>query len=76
MGLFSKTTPEGDVTTVAPEIADEKDSGQNNPVEKSDFNDDLEKDAQGGVQKIEAAAQVWSKWHMVAAFVMYDYDFI
>jgi hypothetical protein len=75
MGLFSKTTPEGDVTTIPPEIADEKGSGQNNPVEKSDFNDDLEKDAQGGVQKIEAAAQVWTKWHMVAAYVMYEDDF-
>ncbi|KAL6798334.1 MFS general substrate transporter [Trichoderma sp. SZMC 28012] len=70
MGLFSKTTPEGDVTTIPPEIADEKGSGQNNPVENSDFNDDLEKDAQGGVQKIEAAAKVWTKWHMVAAYVI------
>ncbi|UKZ57496.1 hypothetical protein TrVGV298_011353 [Trichoderma virens] len=71
MGLFSKAAPEGDITAVVPEIADEKGNGHNDAaVEKSDFNSDVDKDAQDGVQKIEAAAKVWSKWHMVAAYLI------
>lgn len=73
MGLFSKTAPEGDITTIVPEIADEKGSARNDPVgvlDKSDLSDGPDKDAQGGVQKIEAAAKVWSRWHMVAAYFM------
>jgi hypothetical protein len=73
MGLFSKASPEGDITTVVPEIADEKGRTQNDPAaisEKPDLSSDVDRDAQDGVQKIEAAAQVWSKWTMVAAYVM------
>lgn len=73
MGLFSKTSPEGDITSVVPEIADEKGSAKNDPAgvsEKPDLNNDVDKDAQGGVQKIEAAAQVWSNRNMFAAYLM------
>jgi hypothetical protein len=35
----------------------------------------ISKDAQGGVQAVEAAAQVWTKWHLAAAYGLYVSQF-
>jgi hypothetical protein len=41
------------------------------PVEETDSHGDpVQNNAQAGVQKIEATTQVWSKKHLVAAYVM------
>ncbi|KAH6609783.1 major facilitator superfamily transporter [Trichoderma cornu-damae] len=73
MGLFSKTAPEGDIATVVPEVADEKGNAQSDAAANSedhDLSDDVDKDAQHGVQGIEAAAKVWSLQHMIAAYII------
>lgn len=69
MGLFSKAAPEGEITTAVPDIADEKGRDQKDPAQISE-EPDLDENVQGGVQKIEAAAQVWSTRSMVGAYIM------
>ena len=39
--------------------------------EKSDDEEQLSSDAQAGVRAVEAAATVWTKWHLIGAYVMY-----
>lgn len=42
-----------------------------NPAQDTASNDEvIQKDAQAGVQRMEATTQVWSKKHLVAAYVM------
>lgn len=40
------------------------------PVDTDD--DSINKDAQAGVQKAEATTSVWSKSHLITAYIMYD----
>lgn len=35
-----------------------------------DEEEPLEKDAQAGVQGVQATTTVWHKWHMIAAYVL------
>lgn len=73
MGLFSKAAPEGEIATAVPDIADEKGTGQKDPAqisEEPDLSSGGDEHVQGGVQKIEAAAQVWSTRSMVGAYVI------
>lgn len=32
--------------------------------------EELSKDSQAGIQKIEAATTVWTKWHLIAAYAL------
>lgn len=44
---------------------------QTTSTQDTDSNDEaIHKDAQPGVQKMEATTQVWSKKHLIAAYVM------
>lgn len=73
MGLFSKAAPEGETATAVPDIADEKGRTQKDPAqisEELDLSSGVDEHVQGGVQKIEAAAQVWSTRSMVGAYIM------
>lgn len=73
MGLFSKAAPEGEIATAGPDIADEKGTTQKDPAkvsEELDLSSGVDEHVQGGVQKIEAAAQVWSTRSMVGAYIM------
>jgi chitodextrinase len=73
MGLFSKAAPEGEIATSVPDIADEKGGAQKDPAqisEEPDLSNGEDEHVQGGVQKIEAAAQVWSTRSMVGAYIM------
>lgn len=36
--------------------------------------DPIDKDAQAGVQKMEATTRVWTKQHLVAAYAMYAFE--
>lgn len=56
-----------------PDIADEKGTTPKDTAEiseKPDFSSGVDEHVQDGVQKIEAAAQVWSTRSMVGAYVM------
>ncbi|KND86891.1 Siderophore iron transporter mirB [Tolypocladium ophioglossoides CBS 100239] len=77
MAVFSKTrfTPEpalgmenAATEAAEPDKSDTKAEPQQDSVntEKDEFHSDNRK--QAGVKKIEAAATVWSKWHMIAAY--------
>ncbi|POR34792.1 Siderophore iron transporter mirB [Tolypocladium paradoxum] len=77
MGVFSKTmfspVPASGVETAATEAAEpEKSNTKAEPqqdllnIEKEEAHSDERK--QAGVRKIEAAASVWSKWHLIAAY--------
>jgi hypothetical protein len=79
MGLFtdltlakSKTkegaTPVEPVTGVS--IDPEKAAGSAAPSEKDNSDVHFTANAQAGVKRIEAATAVWSKWHLVGAYVM------
>lgn len=73
MGLFSKAAPEGEIATAVSDIADEKGRTHKNPAEISeepDLSSGGDENVQDGVQKIEAAAQVWSTRSMVGAYAM------
>lgn len=43
---------------------------EDQPVKKVE-DESISSDAQAGVQKIEAAAQVWTKWHLTTAYTLY-----
>lgn len=73
MGLFSKAAPEGEIATAVSDIADEKGRTHKDPAEISeepDLSSGGDENVQDGVQKIEAAAQVWSTRSMVGAYAM------
>lgn len=64
--------PEGDITAAPPEESktphfDTSQQATGSDLEKSTTISD---DAQPGVQAIEAAASVWTKWDLIAAYGM------
>lgn len=82
MGFFSKPRPQdvaltenGITTSIAPssELYHGKDSGviSNEQTVSSIDAETVFKAAQAGVQAVEAAAQVWTKWHLAAAYGLY-----
>jgi hypothetical protein len=42
-----------------------------NPTDSDSESYKPDEDFQRGVQQIEAITSVWSKWHLIAAYVMY-----
>lgn len=40
--------------------------------EEHGVRDDVSEEAQAGVRAVQAATSVWSKWHLVAAYGLYD----
>lgn len=67
MGFFSKksTAAEPEIATVAPEhgAVDEKGIATERSSEE-----DFGTAKQAGVRKVEAAAEVWTKWDLVTAY--------
>lgn len=48
-----------------------KEAGDLPQEQEVDAEDQLSADAQDGVRKIQATTQVWSKGHLIFAYVMY-----
>ncbi|KAL1640675.1 hypothetical protein SLS58_006689 [Diplodia intermedia] len=72
MGFFSKKTAELPTEEPAPiqPVADEKTlEPQHESLDKDNINDLVDKDAQAGVQKVEAVTAVWSKLHIALAYL-------
>lgn len=64
-----QSLPEGD-TIVSPSEHTKDPHFESRPAGESDLEKSasVSSDVQAGVQNIEAAASVWSKWHLVAAY--------
>ncbi|KAF9631134.1 putative siderophore iron transporter protein [Lasiodiplodia theobromae] len=73
MGLFSKKTADLPVEEPAPirPAGDDKtfEPQQDAALEKDNISDLIDKDAQAGVQKVEAVTAVWSKLHIAIAYL-------
>jgi hypothetical protein len=68
------TAGTGPAQVAAPEVSSEKpqELTEMGGQSKSDLlGDTVPEDSQAGVRAVEAAATVWTKWHLVAAYVMY-----
>lgn len=76
MGLldFYKNKPAEEITPVEAQDKTptglEKEIGSGTPSEKSHDQDSFSSNAQAGVKAIEAAATVWTKYHLIGAYVM------
>lgn len=82
MGLFSKAkSPDvvltenraSDTTTPSSHSGNGKEGGviSQEAATPSTEEEPISQDAQAGVQAVEAAAQVWTKWHLTAAYALY-----
>jgi hypothetical protein len=60
------------VAEVDPTVSehDTKEAGFTQDRKDSSSDDEISKDAQGGVQKMEAVTKVWSRWHLVTAYAL------
>jgi hypothetical protein len=71
---FAKTKSSKEATVVEPHISStvdtEKDVNYSVPSEKDD-EESLSSDVQAGVKAVEAAATVWTKYHLMGAYAMY-----
>jgi hypothetical protein len=76
MGFFrlSKTKTNEPMEPAEPQfsatIDPEKGINSNKPSEKDSDHEDLSGNAQAGVKAVEAAATVWTKYHLIGAYVM------
>jgi hypothetical protein len=77
MGFLSKTKAEDAVTPIDPSRtspnSDSIDAEKGHPVlgpVKGDEDEVISLDAQAGVKKVQAATTVWTKGHLIAAYVM------
>jgi hypothetical protein len=79
MGLLtdltlSKNRTKEEVTPVEPVsnvvVDAEKGAESATPSEKANDDTIFTANAQAGVKRVEAATTVWTKWHLVAAYVM------
>jgi hypothetical protein len=76
MGLFniSKDKTNAEVAPVEPAIQTnidpEKGVESNPPSEKDRDDESLSSNAQAGVKAVEAATTVWTKYHLIGAYVM------
>jgi len=73
--FFPSRTPNGEVEAATERSTDEngKDVGiksQDMPTDSETDSDEISLDAQQGVQNIEAITKVWSKTHLVIAYIM------
>ncbi|KAF3052696.1 hypothetical protein E8E11_007085 [Didymella keratinophila] len=66
--IKEEATPVEPVTGVS--VDPEKAADSATPSEKDNGNVDFTPNAQAGVKRIEAATAVWSKWHLVGAYVI------
>lgn len=57
-------------TAASPSSEKEKSQANDNEHIHPDSDEHISQDAQAGVQKIQAAAAVWSKKHLIAAHVL------
>jgi hypothetical protein len=78
MGLLSKTTNEDAVTPIDPsrtspksDNVDAEKGHQLSIPSKEDEDEVISFNAQAGVKKAQAATTVWTKGHLIAAYVMY-----
>lgn len=73
-GLFSKKDPveqPAEETVHTAPVGDEKTTqAQPDSLEKDNIADLISKDAQAGVKKAEAVTAVWSKSHLVMAYLL------
>jgi hypothetical protein len=78
MGLFnmSKNKTNEEVAPVEPRtsatVDSEKGVDSKTPSETDHDHEGLSSNAQAGVKAVEAAATVWTKYHLIGAYVMYD----
>lgn len=74
MGFISKKKTNEEVTPAEPTsnvvLDTEKGVASATPSEKANDDATLSDNAQAGVKRIQAAATVWTKWHLVGAYVM------
>lgn len=76
MGLFnlSKNKTNDDVTPVEAQtstaVDSEKGVDSRTPSEKDHDHEGFSSNAQAGVKAVEAAATVWTKYHLIGAYVM------
>ncbi|GME45200.1 Siderophore iron transporter [Neofusicoccum parvum] len=72
MGFFPKKTvaeqPAEEPAPAAPSDIEKTAEPHHEPV-KDSVEDLITKDAQAGVQKVEAVTAVWSKWHLILAYL-------
>jgi hypothetical protein len=71
---LSKSKTKEEVTPVEPvsnvTVDAEKGAESATPSEKGDGDATFTANAQAGVKRVEAATTVWTKWHLVGAYVM------
>ena len=72
MGLFnlSKNKTNEEVTAVEPVFDSEKGVDFKTPSVKDQDHESLSSNAQAGVKAVEAATTVWTKYHLIGAYVM------
>jgi hypothetical protein len=69
MGILSRFGASSETTTeTTTEVKHEKSVLGSAVPTDSIANDDSDEGKQDGVRKVEAAAAVWTKWHLIAAF--------
>lgn len=73
MGFFPRKTPADqsveEPAPIAPAADPEKTAqAHDRSLEKDNINDLITKDAQAGIQKVEAVTAVWSKTHLILAY--------
>lgn len=71
---LSKSKTKDEVTTVEPVsnvvVDAEKGVDSISPSEKASDDATFTANTQAGVKRVEAATTVWTKWHLVGAYVM------
>lgn len=68
---LDRREPNGRAKAATAQIQAHPDPAHSTPAQDTASNDELvQKDAQPGVQKMEATTKVWSKKHLIAAYVM------
>lgn len=75
MGFFPRKTPADqsveEPAPIAPAADPEKTAqAHDRSLEKDNINDLITKDAQAGIQKVEAVTAVWSKTHLILAYTL------
>jgi len=71
---FERSDTQSKIETSATATSPFREKGNNQPSDHEDIHRDIDEhisqDAQAGVQKIQAAAAVWSKKHLIAAHAL------
>jgi hypothetical protein len=71
---LSKSKANEEITPAGPEmpatVDAEKGIGSHTASEKGVDDESLSSNAQAGVKAVEAATTVWTKWHLIGAYLM------